>query len=392
MLSKKMSTVTPSFTIGISTKVAEMKRQGIDVISLSIGEPDFFTPEKAKEAGKQAIDQNKTKYDAAPGLLELRQAIVEKLKTENGLDYQVSDIVVSSGAKHSITNALMAMLDPGDEVLIPKPYWVSYPEMVKLTGGVPVFVETDKARDFKLTVADLEKVVTDRTKLIFITNPSNPSGAVYTEDELRPVVDYCVANGIYIIADEIYERICYLDSFTSIASLSEEAKAHTIVINGLSKSASMTGWRIGYTASRPEIAKAMGSLQGHLVSHPCTIAQWTAKEALTSCQADTAHMKQAYKARRDQATDILAKMKDVHVVKPDGAFYLFIDLSAYASKVSHGDSFSIAFCNKLLEDYKVAVVPGIAFGLDGFIRVSYAADIEEIKEGLRRIEELLTSL
>jgi len=392
MLSKKLSAISPSVTIGISTKVAELRRQGEEIISLSIGEPDFMTPMGAKEAAIAAIHDNKTKYDAAAGLLELREAICEKLRTENNLEYTPQEIVVSNGAKHAITNTLTALLDAGDEVLIPKPYWTSYPEMVKLCGGNPIFVETQKENQFKLTVSDLKKIVTSKTKLLFITNPSNPSGAVYTKEELEPVVAFCVENNIYIIADEIYERICYLDTFTSVASLSEEAKKMSIVINGLSKSAAMTGWRLGYTACRPEIAKAIGTIQGHLVSHPSTITQWAALEAIKNCQSDMAHMVDQYRKRREESIQLFNTIDGVELVQPDGAFYLFANMSVIKNKLSYDGSFSIEICNRLLEDHKLAVVPGIAFGLDDYIRLSYAADINDVREGISRIKSFVDAL
>lgn len=391
MLSKKLASVTPSVTIGISTKVNELKKQGVQIVNLSIGEPDFFTPEKAKAAGIKAIEDNKTKYDAAAGVKELRDAIVEKLKTENGVHYTADQIVVSSGAKHCITNALIALLDPADEVLIPKPYWVSYPEIVKLLGGVPVFVETQKSNDFKVTVEDLEKVITDKTKVIFITNPSNPSGAVYTKEELEPVVNYLVDKGIYIIADEIYERICYNGAFVSIASLSEKIKERTVTINGLAKSASMTGWRIGYTATNTELAKAIGSIQGHLVSHPSTISQYAAIEAVRSCQADVVTMVEAYRSRKDRAIELFKDIEGVDLVRPDGAFYLFVDMSVLKSKVEWTDSFSVRICDILLDEYKLAIVPGAAFGLDDYVRLSIAADIKDIESGINSIKQLVES-
>lgn len=389
MLSKKLAFVTPSVTIGISTKVNELKKQGFQIVNLSIGEPDFFTPEKAKEAGIQAIHDNKTKYDAAAGVKELRDAIAIKLKEENGVSYTADEIVVSSGAKHCITNALIALLDDGDEVLIPKPYWVSYPEMVKILGGVPVFVETQKSNDFKATIEDLEKVITDKTKIIFITNPSNPSGAVYTKDELEPIVNYLTEKGIYIIADEIYEKICYNNAFVSIASLSEKAKEMTITINGLAKSASMTGWRIGYTASNLTLAKAMGTIQGHLVSHPATISQYAAIAAIQSCQEDMKIMLEAYRARKDRAIELFKDIKGVDLVRPDGAFYLFVDMSILKNKIEWTDSFSVKLCDILLDEYKLAIVPGAAFGLDDYVRLSIAADLKDIEYGINSIKKLV---
>lgn len=392
MLSKKLEYVTPSYTIEISTKVSELKSQGMDIINLSIGEPDFFTPKQAKNIGIDAIHNNKTKYDAAAGLKELRKAIQNKLKEENNVNYELDEIVVSSGAKHSITNTLIALIDPGDEVIIPKPFWVSYSEMVKMTGGVPVLVDTDKSNDFKLTPEQLKDIITTKTKLLLINNPSNPTGAIYTEDELRSIVNVCLDNSIYILADEIYERICYTDEFTSIASLSEEAKKITITINGLSKSAAMTGWRIGYSASSKEIAKAISTIQGHLVSHPSTISQWTAYGALTLCHDEMKRMVDIYKERRDKATSLLSKIDSISFINPQGAFYIFIDISAFKNKLDYKGSYSVEFCKKFLEDYKVAIVPGIAFGIDDYVRIVYCADINDVEEGIKRLEEFVQSL
>ncbi len=386
MLANKIATITPSLTLGISTKVNEMKKQGISIINLSIGEPDFHTPEAAKKGGIDAIEANLTRYDAASGLHDLRVAICDKLNRENQLDYTPQEIVVTSGAKHAITNALIAILNPGDEVIIPKPFWVSYPEMVKLTGGNPVFVETRLANNFKMTADELRAAVTPATKALILTNPSNPTGAIYTREELTAIADICVEKKICIIADEIYERICYLDTFTSIASLSPEVKALTIIINGLAKSAAMTGWRIGYTASSLELAKAMGMIQGHLVSHPATISQYAALKALTDSAADMAKMVETYKARRDDIVGILADIPGLSIVQPDGAFYIFMDLSALQEKLPHQGSFSVALCDRLLEEYQVAFVPGVAFGMDTFIRMSYATDMDSIREGLRRLK------
>ena len=389
MLSKKISSITPSVTVGIGTKVNELKSQGVDIINLSIGEPDFLTPSSAKEAAKIAIDNNKTKYDAVAGVKEFREVICKKLKDENGLDYSIDEIVVSSGAKHAISNTLIAITDPGDEILIPKPYWVSYPEMVKLTGGVPVFIETDKANNFKVTKSDLEKSITDKTKAIFITNPSNPTGAIYSKEELVSIIDICIKNDIYIIADEIYEKICYDKEFTSIATISEEAKNITITINGLAKSAAMTGWRIGYTASSKELAKAISSIQGHLVSHPCTIAQYAGIEALKSGEEDMKTMLEGYRERRNMAKEMFDKIDGVDIVDPDGAFYIFMDLSSIKGNLKYDDSFSVEVCNRLLEDYKLAVVPGLAFGLDDFVRMSYAADINDVRKGIEIIGDFV---
>lgn len=392
MFSKKISTITPSYTIGISTKVNELKNQGLDIINLSIGEPDFFTPTASKEKAIEAINNNKTKYDSASGLKDLRAVIQNKLKLENNINYDIDEIIISSGAKHAITNTLITFIDNGDEVIIPKPYWVSYPEMVKLIGGKPVFIDTNQDQSFKLTASALEKHISNKTKLLFITNPSNPTGAVYTKSELESIVDVCIKNNVYIIADEIYEKICYKDNFVSIASLSDSAKKITITINGLSKSAAMTGWRIGYSACHKDIAKVISSVQGHLVSHPSTISQWAAYGALTLCEEEIEEMVGIYKTRRDKAISILSSIKKLSFVNPEGAFYLFIDISKLRNKFKYEDSFSIEFCNRLLEDYGVAAVPGIAFGMDDYIRLSYACSIEETEEGLRRLKAFIESL
>lgn len=392
MLSSKLKNITPSYTIGISTKVKELKNQGQDIINLSIGEPDFFTPTAAKNSAIEAIHMNKTKYDAASGLLDLRTAIQSKLQAENNVSYELDEIIVSSGAKHAITNTLIALLDYEDEVIIPKPFWVSYPEMIKLAGGKPVFVDTQRENNFKVTPQDIQNALTSKTKMIFITNPSNPTGAVYSKEELKGIVDVCLKNNIYILADEIYEKICYVDSFVSIASLSEEAKNITITINGLSKSVAMTGWRIGYSASNKLLAKAISTVQGHLVSHPSTISQWAGVSALTSCQKEMMKMVNTYKSRRDLAVENLKKIKDIDFIYPEGAFYLFIDISNLKNRLKWDNSFSVAFSDILLSQAKVAAVPGIAFGMDDFIRISYACDTKELLEGITRIKSFIETL
>lgn len=392
MLANRTTIISPSVTIGISSKVKELKRQGIEVTNLSIGEPDFFTPESAKQAAIDAIRGNKTKYDAASGLLELKHAIVDKLKRDNNVEYSIDEIVVSSGAKHSISNTLLALLNPGDEVIIPKPYWTSYPEMVKLTHGVPVFVNTREENSFKLRPEELNALISKKTKALFITNPSNPTGAVYSKEELEPIVKICIDNNIYIIADEIYEKIIFGSDFTSIASLSEKAKEQTITVNGLSKSASMTGWRLGYTASNPKIAKAMSSIQGHLVSHPSTITQWAAVEAINNCEQDTQVMVDTYKKRRDEVIEIFDTIPELSIIKPEGAFYTFINISKLREYFPDAESLSMEVSNILLDKYRLALVPGLAFGLDDFVRITYAADIETVKEGISKIQSLINDL
>ncbi|MCH4887377.1 pyridoxal phosphate-dependent aminotransferase [Acidaminobacter sp. JC074] len=392
MLANKTSIISPSVTIGISTKVKELNRQGIEVTSLSIGEPDFFTPDKVKQAAIEAIHANKTKYDSASGLFELKQAIVDKLKRDNHVSYDLDEIVVTSGAKHAISNALLAILNPNDEVIIPKPYWTSYPEMVKLLNGTPVFVNTKEENSFKLQAAELKALISNKTKAVFITNPSNPTGAVYTKEELEPIVKMCIENQIYILADEIYEKITFDDDFTSIASLSEEAKNMTITINGLSKSASMTGWRLGYTATNKKLASAMSAIQGHLVSHPSTITQWAAVEAINNCEADTKHMVDTYHSRRNEVIQMFEDIEDLSIVRPDGAFYVFINISKLKAYIDTPDSFSLEVCNRLLDDYRLAIVPGIAFGLDDYVRITYAADMETIKTGIEKMKQFINDL
>jgi len=392
MLSQRALNITPSVTIGINSKVSQLREQKIEIINLSVGEPDFPTPEKAKLAAIEAIVHNKTRYDMVSGLKQLKASIVEKLKKENKVSYSPEQIVVSSGAKHAITNALMAVINPGEEVLIPIPYWVSYPETVKLVGGVPVFVDADKSNSFKVTVADIEKHVSEKTRVIIMSNPSNPTGAIYSREELEVIVDYCIEKNIIILADEIYEKINYEGEFTSIASLSEKAKDMTITINGFSKSASMTGWRVGYTASNTAIAKAITSIQGHLVSHPSTIAQWAAYAALDKCEVDMDNMVAVFKKRRDLAASLLDKISEISYVYPQGAFYIYADISSLRDKLPHGESLSMAFCESLLEKERVAVVPGIAFGTDDFIRMCYACSDEEITEGITRIGNFIKAL
>ena len=392
MLSNRLGNITPSYTIGISTKVAELNAKGKNIIDLSIGEPDFYIPEKAKQYGIDSLNDNLTKYNMVPGLKILREEICKKLSIENNCSFSIDEIVVSSGAKHSITNTLLALTNPGDEILVPKPYWVSYPEMIKLVNAVPVFIDTDKANDFKLTRDVLEKYITPKTKMLFLNNPSNPTGAIYTKEELIDIANVCLENNIYILADEIYERIHYNDNFTSISSLGEDIKNISIIVNGFSKSASMTGLRIGYTASSKEIAKAISTIQGHLVSHPSLTAQYIAYGALKECSKDIDDMVNTYKHRRDLVIDKLDKINNLGYVTPDGAFYIFIDLSLYKDKLDFKDSFSIEFCNQLLDKYEVAAVPGIAFGLDDYIRISYACSEEKFLTGIDRLNEFLTSL
>lgn len=389
MLSNRLKNITPSVTVAISAKVKEMKANGIDVISLSIGEPDFNVPEKAKEYGKKSLDENKTKYDFVAGIKELREEICKKLSRENNVDYTIDQIVLSSGAKNSLTNVLLATTDPGDEVLLPLPYWVSYSEIVKVTNAIPVEVKTKKENSFKLTKDELLAAITDKTKLIIMTNPSNPTGAVYTKDELLDIANVCVEKGIYILADEIYEKIRFDDTFVSLASLSEDIKDITITVNGFAKSAAMTGVRLGYTASNSEIAKAMTSIQSHTISHPSLTAQYIGLGALLECEEDMQYMADTYKKRCEIITNRLDKVKHISYIKPSGAFYIFVDLSKVKEKYDYKDSFSVEFCQNFLDEEKVAIVPGKAFGIDEYIRISYACNEKDFLEGVDRLERYI---
>lgn len=392
MLSNRINIISPSCTIGISSKVKDMKKSGIDVINLSIGEPDFNVPRKAIECGIRSLNENCTKYDLVPGLTILREEICKKLLEENNCYYSIDEIVLSSGAKNAITNALLVVTNPGDEVLIPKPYWVSYSEMTKLVNTVPILIETNRVNDFKLTADLLERYITDKTKILLLNNPCNPTGSVYTKEELLEIVDVCVKKNIYILSDEIYERICYNREFISIASLGQKAKNITITINGFAKSAAMTGLRLGYTASNKEIAKCISAIQGHLVSHPSLTSQYIGYGALKYCKDDIDYMVDVYKTRRDSIISKLDNMKYVDYIYPNGAFYVFIDLSEISKKYKYNESFSIEFCNEFLYKHNVAIVPGKAFGIDQYVRVSYACSEKEFLEGLDRLENFILDI
>lgn len=392
MLSNRLNVISPSCTIGISSKVKNMRESGIDVISLSIGEPDFNVPKKAIEYGIKSLNENRTKYDLVPGVTILRREICKKLLKENNCCYSIDEIVLSSGAKNAITNALLVVTDPGDEVLIPKPYWVSYSEMTKLVNAVPVSIETSKTNDFKLTSDLLKEYITDKTKILLLNNPSNPTGSVYTKEELLEIANICLEKNIYILSDEIYERICYNNEFVSVASLGEEVKNITITVNGFAKSAAMTGLRLGYTASNKEIAKGISAIQGHLISHPSLTSQYIGYGALKYCKDDIDNMVKIYKSRRDLITSKLNTIKYVDYIYPNGAFYVFIDLSQVAEKYKYNKSFSVEFCDEFLSKYNVAIVPGQAFGIDKYVRISYACSEKEFLEGLNRLESFILEI
>ncbi|MDI3476957.1 MAG: aspartate aminotransferase [Thermoanaerobacterium sp.] len=393
-LSEKARSISPSLTLDITAKANKMRTLGIDVIGFGAGEPDFDTPDYIKKAAIEAIEKGYTKYTPTSGIIELKEAIVSKLKNDNNLSYETSEIVVSNGAKQSIYNTLCAILNPGDEVLIPSPYWLSYPEMVKLANGVPIFVETDERNNFKVTVEQLEKAISDRTKAIIINSPNNPTGAVYNETELKNIADLAVKHNIFIISDEIYEKLIYDGKHISIASFNDEIKNLTVVINGMSKAYSMTGWRIGYSASNKEIASLINNIQSHTTSNPNTIAQYASVRALSTGNDIIENMVNEFKQRRDYIVERINKIDGLTCLKPQGAFYVIVNISKYIGMNISGKKIngSIDFANFVLEKAKVAVIPCLPFGNDNYIRLSYATSIQNIEEGLNRIENLLKNI
>ncbi|SKA76611.1 aspartate aminotransferase [Clostridium sp. USBA 49] len=395
--SQKAMEISPSITLAIDAKAKKMLSEGIDVIGFGAGEPDFDTPSNIKEAAINAIKNGFTKYTATSGIKELKEAISKKFKIDNSLNYSSEQIIVSTGAKQSLSNVFQAILNPGDEVIISTPYWVSYPELVKLYGGVPVFVDTKEDNLFKYDKISLEKVVTNKTKAIVLNSPNNPTGTIYTKKELNDIALFAKKYNLIIISDEIYEKLIYSnENHTSIASISEDAFNRTVVINGVSKSYSMTGWRIGYAASGNEnLIKIMSNIQSHTTSNPNSIAQYAALEALNGPQSYVINMKNEFKKRRDYMVDRINNMKYISSIKPDGAFYVMVNISNLLSKRINNNFIinnSLEFSDILLEKEKVAVVPGIAFGADNYVRLSYATSFENIKLGLDRIEHFLNNL
>lgn len=395
MLSNKAKSISPSPTLAIDAKAKQMKSEGVDVIGFGAGEPDFDTPDHIKEAAIEAIRAGFTKYTPVPGSPDLQQAICKKLLEENGLSYQPGDIVVSNGAKHSLTNVFAALLNPGDEVIIPAPYWVSYSEIVKLNDGIPVIVQTQADNHFKITAQELENAITPKTKAILINSPNNPTGQVYTRAELQAVADVAVAHNLYVVSDEIYEKLIYGDyEHVSIASLGEQIKDLTIVINGVSKTYSMTGWRIGYTASRSDIAKIMSSVQSHATSNPNSIAQKAAVAAIAGSQDCVTEMKKAFTDRRNYMVQKIATIPGLACIEPTGAFYVFMDVSSLFGR-RHQDkaiNSSDDFAAILLENSQVAVVPGTGFGAPAYVRLSYALSMEQVQTGMERIEAFVNAL
>lgn len=393
-LSDRLQRLAPSATLAMSQKSSEMKANGIDVINMSVGEPDFNTPEHIKEAAKKAVDENYSRYSPVPGYADLREAIVEKLKRENGLDYTTGEVLVSNGAKQSVCNTLMALVNDGDEVIIPAPYWVSYPQMVKLAGGTPVIVEAGFSQNFKMTPEQLEKAITPKTRMIILCSPSNPTGSVYSKEELAGLAEVIKRHeDLFILADEIYEHINYVGRHESIAQF-PGMKERTIIVNGVSKAYAMTGWRIGYIAAPEWIVKGCNKLQGQYTSGPCSVSQKAAEFAYTASQECVEEMRQAFERRRDLIVKLAKDIPGLEVNVPEGAFYLFPKCSSFYGKTD-GETVinsSSDLAMYLLEKGHVATVGGDAFGDPECFRMSYATSDENIVEAMRRIKETLSRL
>ena len=393
-LSDRLNRLAPSATLAMSQKSSEMRAQGVDVINMSVGEPDFNTPEFIKEAGKKAIDDNYSKYSPVPGYLALRQAISEKLKNENGLDYNTSEIIVGTGGKQGVCNAVLALVNPGDEVVIPAPYWVSYPQMVKLAGGIPVVVSTEIENNFKMTPDQLEAAITPKTKMLILCSPSNPTGSVYSKDELQELAEvFRRHENVFVLSDEIYEHITYVGHTHSMAEFTG-MKDRVIIANGASKAYAMTGWRLGWVAAPEWIVKGMNKLQGQYTSGTCDVSQMAALAAYTSPQEAREAMRQAFERRRDLIVELGREINGLEVNVPEGAFYLFPKCSSFFGKSdgTHTISNSTDLALYLLEEGHVATVAGDAFGAPGYFRMSYATSEDNIREALRRIKEALAKL
>ncbi|MCI5817599.1 MAG: pyridoxal phosphate-dependent aminotransferase [Prevotella sp.] len=393
-LSNRLNRLAPSATLVMSQKSNEMKAQGIDVINMSVGEPDFNTPDHIKNAAKKAIDDNFSRYSPVPGYLDLRVAIAEKLKNENGLDYSVNEVLVSNGAKQSVCNTVMALVNEGDEVIIPAPYWVSYPQMVKLAGGEPVIVEAGFEQDFKMTPQQLEAAITSKTKMIILCSPSNPTGSVYSSSELEALAEVIKKHeDLFVLADEIYEHINYTGKHSSIAQV-EGMKDRTIIVNGVSKAYAMTGWRIGYIAAPEWIVKGCNKLQGQYTSGPCSVSQKAAVEAYVASQDCVEEMRKAFERRRNLIVELAKDIPGLEVNVPQGAFYLFPKCSSFFGKTDGTTVInnSTDFALYLLEKAHVATVAGDAFGDPDCFRMSYATSDENIREAMRRIKDTLAAL
>ena len=393
-ISDRLNRLAPSATLAMSQKSGEMKAQGVDVINMSVGEPDFNTPDHIKEAAKKAIDENYSRYSPVPGYVELRKAISNKLKNENGLEYSVNEILVSNGAKQSVCNTVMALVNDGEEVIIPAPYWVSYPQMVKLAGGVPVIVEAGFEQNFKMTPEQLETAITPKTRMIILCSPSNPTGSVYSAEELAALAEVIKRyDNLYVLADEIYEHINYIGKHHSIAHV-DGMRERTIIVNGVSKAYAMTGWRIGFIAAPEWIVKGCNKLQGQYTSGPCSVSQKAAEAAYTTSQECVETMRKAFERRRDLIVELASQIPGLEVNKPEGAFYLFPKCSSFFGKSYNGRTInnSTDFAMFLLEVGHVATVGGDAFGDPYCFRMSYATSDDNIREALKRIKDTLALL
>lgn len=387
--SKKAKNITPSITLAITAKAKELVASGIDVVSFGVGEPDFNTPKHIIEAAIKAMEEGKTKYTPTPGIIELRKAICNKLEKDNNLKYAPDQIVVSTGAKQCLANAFMAILNPGDEVLVAAPYWVSYPELIKLADGVPVIVETSEKDNYKYTLDTLKVATTERTKALVLNSPNNPTGTIYSKEELEEIAEFAKEKDLLIISDEIYEKLIYDgEKHYSIAAISEDSYERTIVINGMSKAYSMTGWRVGYVAANREIIKLITAIQSHMTSNTNSIAQYAAIQALEGPEEEMTKMVQEFQNRRNYMLDRISKIENITCIEPSGAFYVMINISKFLHKEVDGREIanSVDFADALLDREKVALVPGAGFGVDDFVRLSYATSMDTIKEGLDRIE------
>ena len=392
-VSKIAEAVRASTTLAVDSLAKQMKADGLDVVGFGTGEPDFNTPDNINMAGIRAICDGKTNYTPAAGIIPLRKAIAQRLKEDCGVDYDYTQIVVASGAKHSVYIALAAITNPGDEIIIPAPFWVSYYEMVRMVGGTPVIVEAGEEQNFKITAQQLEAAITEKTKCLMLNNPSNPTGMIYSADELRAIADVCVKHDLYILADEIYYQLIYDGiEFTSIASLCDEVKERTLLINGVSKSYAMTGWRVGYCAANKTLAKIMSNFLSHSTGAPSTISQWASVEALTGPQEGIEAMRLAFLERRDYIVKRINSIPGVSCIVPNGAFYVMMNIEQLIGKtlggklIENDDDFAVA----LLEKALVAVVPCSGFGMKNFVRWSYAASMENIEKGLDRLEKFVT--
>lgn len=384
-IADRMEKLSPSLTLSITALANELKAQGKDILSFSAGEPDFDTPQIIKDAAIKAMNEGKTKYTAVEGIKATKQAIINKLKKDHNLDYKLDGIVISNGAKHSLFNLCQVLIDEGDEVIIPSPYWVTYPELVIYSGGKPVFIETDETTDFKITAKQLKDAITEKTKILILNSPSNPTGSVYSKEELSSIAEVLKGTNIIVLSDEMYEKLIYKGKkFTAAAEVSEDMFNRTVTINGLSKSVAMTGWRFGYVACPDaKLAKAMSKLQGQVTSNINSITQYAAIPALEGeASKDIQMMKEEFERRKDYAVKAINSIEKLSCYDPDGAFYLFISIKEFSKD-------SMKFCADLLEAKGVALVPGLAFGMEGYVRLSFATSMEAIIEGINRIKEFV---